>query len=125
MITSYHYSPYLDNAENKRYLEAFRKKYGPTAMANFASTAAYDGMHAIADVVQRLAGKIDGDKAMDVLKGWKAASPRGPIQIDPVERDIIQTQYIRRVQKVGDGMGNIAFDKFDAVKDPWKVLNPP
>jgi branched-chain amino acid transport system substrate-binding protein len=125
MITSYHYSPHLDNAENKRYLEAFRKKFGPAAMANFASTAAYDGMHAIADVVQKLGGKIDGDKAMDVLKGWKAASPRGPIQIDPVERDIIQTQYIRRVQKIGDGMGNIAFDKFDAIKDPWKVLNLP
>ena len=125
MITAYHYSPYLDNPENKRYVEAFRKKYGASAMPNFASTAAYDGMHAIADVVLRLAGKIDGDKAMDAFKGWKTASPRGPIQIDPVERDIIQTQYIRRVQKVGDGMGNIAFDKFDAVKDPWKMLNPP
>ena len=125
MITSYHYSPYLDNPENKRYVAAFKKKYGAAAMTNFASTAAYDGMHAIADVVAKLGSKLDGDKAMDALKGWKAASPRGPIQIDPVERDIIQTQYIRRVQKVADGMGNVAFDKFDAVKDPWKVLNPP
>ncbi len=125
IVTSYHYSPFLDNPENKRHVAAFKKKYGPAAMTNFASTAAYDGMHAIADVVAKLGDKVDGDKAMDVLKGWKAASPRGPIQIDPVERDIIQTQYIRRVQKVGDVMGNIAFDKFDAVKDPWKVLNPP
>jgi branched-chain amino acid transport system substrate-binding protein len=125
MITSYHYSPYLDNPENARYVAAFRKKYGANAMPNFASTAAYDGMRAIADVIAKLGAKIDGDKAMDALKGWRAASPRGPIQIDPVERDIVQTQYIRRVQKVGDAMGNIAFDKFDAVKDPWKLLNPP
>lgn len=125
MITSYHYSPYLDNAENRRYVAAFRKKFGETAMPNFASTAAYDGMRAIADVVARLGTKIDGDKAMEVLKGWKAASPRGPIQIDPVERDIIQTQYIRRVEKRPEGLANIAFDRFEAVKDPWKVLNPP
>jgi branched-chain amino acid transport system substrate-binding protein len=125
MVTSYHYSPLLDNPENKRYVEAFRRKYGASAIPNFASTAAYDGMRAIADVIARVGPKVDGDKGMDVLKGWKVASPRGPIQIDPVERDIIQTQYIRRVQKVGDTLGNVAFDRFEAVKDPWKVLNPP
>jgi branched-chain amino acid transport system substrate-binding protein len=125
MITSYHYSPHLDNPENRRYVAAFKKKYGENAMTNFASTAAHDGIHAIADVVARLGAKIDGDKAMEVLKGWKAASPRGPIMIDPVERDIIQTQYIRRVERRGNELANIAFDKFDAVKDPWKALNPP
>ena len=125
MVTSYHYSPLLDNAENKRYVAAFKKKFGPSAMTNFASTAAYDGMHAIADVISRLGPKVDGDKGMEVLKGWKVVSPRGPIQIDPDERDIIQTQYIRRVQKVGDALGNVVFDRFEAVKDPWKALNPP
>ena len=124
MITSYHYSPFLDNAENQRYMAAFKKKYGQNAMTNFASTAAYDGMHAIADVIAKLGAKIDGDKAMDALKGWKAASPRGPIQIDPEERDIIQTQYIRRVERRGEALANIAFDRFEAVKDPWKALNP-
>ncbi|MSQ71351.1 MAG: ABC transporter substrate-binding protein, partial [Betaproteobacteria bacterium] len=54
MITSYHYSPYLDNPENKRYVAAFKKKFGATAITNFASTAGYDGMHAIADVVAKL-----------------------------------------------------------------------
>lgn len=125
MITSYHYSPFLDNPENRRYIAAFKKKYGSEAMTNFASTAAYDGAAAIAHVVSRLGAKIDGDKGMEALKGWKFASPRGPIQIDPVERDIIQTQYIRRVEKRPEGLANIAFDRFEAVKDPWKVLNPP
>lgn len=124
MITSYHYSPFLENPENQRYIAAFKKKFGAASMTNFASTAAYDGMHAIADVVARLGAKIDGDRAMEVLKGWKAASPRGPIMIDPVERDIVQTQYIRRVERRSDGLANIAFDRFEAVKDPWKELNP-
>lgn len=124
MITSYHYSPYLDNPENQRYVAAFKKKFGANAVPNFASTSAYDGTHAIVDIITKLGAKIDGDMAMGVLKGWQAMSPRGPIQIDPIERDIIQTQYIRRVEKRGDGLANIAFDRFDAVKDPWKVLNP-
>ena len=37
-------------------------------------------------------------------------SPRGPIMIDPETRDIIQTVYIRRVEKVGDELLNVEFD---------------
>jgi len=48
-------------------------------------------------------------------------SPRGPISIDPETRDIIQTVYIRRVQKVGDKLQNIEFDKVENVKDPAKA----
>jgi branched-chain amino acid transport system substrate-binding protein len=124
VITSWHYSLHLDTPENKRFVAAFRKKYGDAAIPNFASVAAYDGMHAIADVIARLGTAVDGDKAMALLKGWKTDSPRGPILIDPVERDIVQNQYIRRVERVGDGLGNVAFETFRAVKDPWKVLNP-
>lgn len=40
------------------------------------------------------------------------------------ERDTIQNQYLRRVERVGDRLGNIAFETAEAVKDPWKVLNP-
>lgn len=28
---------------------------------------------------------------MDVVKGWKTQSPRGPISSDPQMRDIVQT----------------------------------
>jgi branched-chain amino acid transport system substrate-binding protein len=48
-------------------------------------------------------------------------SPRGPISIDPETRDIVQTVYIRRVEKAGTGTVNVAFDKIDNVKDPSRV----
>jgi hypothetical protein len=41
-----------------------------------------------------------------------------------LERDIVQNQYIRRVERVGTGLGNLTIETFPAVKDPWKVLNP-
>jgi hypothetical protein len=36
--------------------------------------------------------------AMATLEGMKFESPRGPIQIDPQTRDIIENIYIRRSQ---------------------------
>jgi branched-chain amino acid transport system substrate-binding protein len=51
-------------------------------------------------------------------------SPRGPISIDPETRDIVQTVYIRRVQKVGDELENIEFDSVPNVKDPAKGRMP-
>jgi branched-chain amino acid transport system substrate-binding protein len=69
-------------------------------------------MAAIYEVAKRLDGKIDGDKAMDVLKGLKIESPRGPIMISPETRDIVQTVYIRKVEKRNGELYNIEFDKF-------------
>ena len=71
-------------------------------------------------MAKKLNGKIDGDKAMAVLKGMKIASPRGPITIDPATRDVVQTVYIRKVEKVNGELYNVEFDKFTDVKDPGK-----
>jgi branched-chain amino acid transport system substrate-binding protein len=51
----------------------------------------------------------------------KWESPRGPISIDPETRDIVQTVYIRRVEKVGGQLLNVEFDKIESVKDPVKA----
>ncbi len=48
-------------------------------------------------------------------------SPRGPISIDPETRDIIQTVYIRRVEKGRTGSIISEFDSFPNVKDPAKA----
>jgi branched-chain amino acid transport system substrate-binding protein len=50
----------------------------------------------------------------------KIASPRGPITIDPQTRDVIQTVYVRKVEKVGGELYNVEFDKFPDMKDPGK-----
>ena len=48
-------------------------------------------------------------------------SPRGPISIDPDTRDIVQTIYIRKVEKVDGKLVNVEFDKVPNVKDPVKA----
>ncbi len=120
MITSHHYSAAHDSPENKAFLEAYGQVSGTLGRANFMAVAGYDGMAAIYDVASKLGGKIDGDKAMEILKGWKRQSPRGPISIDPETRDIVQTVYVRRVEKRGDHWYNVEFEQFPEVKDPGK-----
>jgi branched-chain amino acid transport system substrate-binding protein len=60
---------------------------------------------------------------MELLKSYKNPnSPRGPIQIDPATRDIVQNEYIREVRKVGGQLANVEIETIPMVKDPWKEL---
>jgi branched-chain amino acid transport system substrate-binding protein len=121
MITTFHYSAAHDSPENAAFLKAYHEANGPgIGRANFMTVAAYDGMAAIYEVSKQLGGKIDGDKAMAILKGMKIMSPRGPITIDPETRDPIQTIYVRRVERVKGELYNVEFDKFENYKDPSK-----
>src|SRR5206468_1576606 len=62
----------------------------------------------------------DPDRFVGAIKGMKLVSPRGPIMVDPETRDIVQTVYIRRVEKIDGILYNVEFDKFPDVKDPGK-----
>lgn len=119
-ISTGFYSTAHDSALNKTFLKLYADANGTTLPPNFISVAAYDGMAAIYEVARKLGGKIDGAKAMEVLKGMKLDSPRGPLTIDPETRDAINTVYVRRVQKVGGKLANVEFDKFENVRDPGK-----
>ena len=77
-------------------------------------------MAAIYHAAKALGGKIDGEKAVAALKGWKHMSPRGPIHIDPETRDVVQTEYFRRVEKRDGKNVNVEFDQVKDVKDPGK-----
>jgi len=125
-VSVWHYSPYLDTPENRKFVAQWKKRYPQALVPTFMDVAAYDGMHAICDVVRKLGPKFDGDQAIAALKGWRKTSARGPIEIDAAERDIVQNMYVRRVEKLpGGGYGNIAFETMPAVKDPWKTAHPP
>lgn len=120
VITTFHYSMAHTSPENKTFLKNFAEANPNSGRPNFMAVAAYDGMAAIYEVTKKLNGKIDGDKAMAILKGMKINSPRGPILIDPQTRDVVQTVYVRMVEKVGGEIYNVEFDKFLDMKDTGK-----
>jgi branched-chain amino acid transport system substrate-binding protein len=120
IITSHHYSYAHDGELNKAYVKAFAAAYGTEMRPNFMSVGGYDGMAAIYKAVTETKGSLDADQLMAAFKGMRIDSPRGPIEIDPATRDVVQTVYIRRVEKVDGKIVNIEFDKIANVKDPGK-----
>ena len=64
-------------------------------------------------------GNANGDTLMAAMKGMSWERPRGQIAIDPETRDIIQNEYIRRVEKVNGELYNVEFATIEAVKDPF------
>jgi branched-chain amino acid transport system substrate-binding protein len=120
LITSFHYSAAHDSPENKLFVKTYAEVNGTKYRPNFMACAGYDGMAAIAEALKKTGGSVDTDRFLAALKGMKLMSPRGPIMIDPETRDIVQTVYIRKVEKVNGELYNIEFDKFENVKDPGK-----
>jgi branched-chain amino acid transport system substrate-binding protein len=85
---------------------------------DFYTVAVYDALQAIYKVTAAQNGVIDPDKTMALVRGMKFESPRGPIEIDPQTRDIVQNIYVRRVDKVNGALQNTEIATYPHVKDP-------
>jgi branched-chain amino acid transport system substrate-binding protein len=116
IITAWHYDYKLDNKLNQAFVKEYNAMHGRNP--DFFSIGGYDGMHAIYETLKKTKGKTDGETMIAAAKGLKWESPRGPMSIDPETRDVVQTVYIRRVQKVGNELVNVPFDRVLEVKDP-------
>lgn len=96
---------------NAEYLRAYHRA-APAGVVNpdFMAESGYDIMSAIDRAVAAQRGPLDLETTLATLKGLKLDSPRGPIQIDPKTRELIQNIYIRRVQKVNGILASVEFE---------------
>jgi branched-chain amino acid transport system substrate-binding protein len=123
VVSAHHYSEAHQSPENKTYTDAYYKAY-PNARPNFMSVGGYDGMRLIAETLKKTNGDATGDKFMAAVKGMQFVSPRGPVSIDPETRDIVETIYMRKVERVGAKLMNVEFDdSFKNYKDPGKTAS--
>jgi branched-chain amino acid transport system substrate-binding protein len=118
IITCGEYDYNLNLPLNHEFVKAYNVEFKRNP--DFFSIGGYDGMHLIYETLKKTGGKADGDSLIAAAKGMSWMSPRGPMSIDPETRDVVQTVYIRRVEKVGDELRNVEFDKVENVKDPVK-----
>jgi branched-chain amino acid transport system substrate-binding protein len=114
MVTASHYSAAHDSELNKAFVRDFEALTGGKQRVSFAAVAAYDTMAAIYKLVEAQDGRLDAEKTVQLLKGLKLDSPRGPIEID-ASRDIVQTIYIRRVERRNGRLENIEFSSIPNV----------
>jgi branched-chain amino acid transport system substrate-binding protein len=101
---------------NREFVKAYNDEFHRNP--DIFSIGGYDGAHLIYAALEKTGGKADGDSLIAAAKGMGWESPRGPIKIDPDTRDIVQTVYIRRVEKTPDGLRNVEIDSVPNVKDP-------
>jgi branched-chain amino acid transport system substrate-binding protein len=120
IITVYHYDHTHGSDVNRAFVTSFKAEYRGRN-PNIYSVGGWDGIHLIYEALKKTGGKTDGEILIAAAKGMKWESPRGPIAIDPETRDIVQTAYIRRVEKAGDETRNVEFDKIENVKDPTRT----
>ena len=119
MITAWHYDHATKDPKNVDFVRLYNEMHKRNP--DFFSVGGYDGMHVIYEVLKKTGGKADGESLVAAAKGLKWDSPRGPMSIDPETRDVVQTIYIRRVEKVGGELVNVVIDKVENAKDPVKA----
>jgi branched-chain amino acid transport system substrate-binding protein len=119
IVTAFHYDPTHKSQKNADFVKSYNEAYNRNP--DLFSIGGWDGMHAIYETLKKTGGKTEGDALIAAAKGMAWESPRGPISIDPDTRDIVQTVYIRRVEKVDGKIVNVEFDKVENVKDPVKA----
>jgi branched-chain amino acid transport system substrate-binding protein len=122
LITAYHYNADLDNAENQRFVAAWKQEYGADAVADFFAVGGYDGMAAIVRAIHATNGKSDPNQALAALRGWTHDSPRGPIAIDPDTRDVVMNEYLSEVVMQDGRLHQRVIGTIERVKDPCKEL---
>jgi branched-chain amino acid transport system substrate-binding protein len=119
LITAFHYDVNHQSAMNKKFVADYNAMFHRNP--DMFSAGGYDGMHAIYAALEKTKGNTDAQALVDAAKGMSWESPRGPMMIDPETRDVVETVYIRRVEKVNGQLVNVEFDKIEKVKDPWKA----
>jgi branched-chain amino acid transport system substrate-binding protein len=70
--------------------------------------------------LKKTGGSADVDAFVAAAKGMSWVGPRGEVTIDPETRDIVQTVYLRKVEKVDGRLQNVEFESIPGVKDPGK-----
>lgn len=117
ILSALHYTAAIKTPENERFVKAFRAKTKRLPTDN--GPDGYVGARAIVEAANALKGNIeDGEKFVAALKQVKFPSPKGNIAIDQYG-NVIQSQYVRRVEKVGADYLNVPIASYDTIDQFW------
>ncbi|WP_373865188.1 urea ABC transporter substrate-binding protein [Paenibacillus koleovorans] len=120
--TSWNYYQTTDTPENKKFVEAYKAKFGKDRVTADPIEAGYLGVYLWAEAVKK-AGSFELDKVKAALKDVTIKAPEGDIKFDA------ETQHIYKKVRIGevgsDGLIKEVFSTKDAVKpDPWLTTFP-
>ena len=112
------YSPVIDSAENKRFVQAFSKKFGKDPAYN--NHLGYLAAKSAGEAIKAVGGAVeDQARFLAALRKVRFDAPGGAFRFDDKQNAIIPT-YIRRVDKVNGKLQNTVLDVVPDVDQFWK-----
>ncbi len=121
VITVHHYSAAATRKANLDFVAAWKREYGANTTPNYFAVGGWDGMKAIYDAIRAQKGKVTPEATMAYLRKWSNPdSPRGPIHIETETGEIIQHQYVRRVEERDGHLANVEIETLPQTGDPEK-----
>jgi branched-chain amino acid transport system substrate-binding protein len=112
-----HYTPMIKTPENERFVKEYVARAKRLPSDNGPDS--WVGAKAIAEAAKLVDGKVeDADKFIAAFKTLKFDSPKGPIAFDKFGQ-VIQSMYIRKVEKVGSDYVNTPVQVFNNVDQFW------
>jgi len=118
-ITTSPYTDTLEHAENKTFVEAFRKKHN--AYPDFYAEYGYTAARVIAETLKATNGASeDKDQFAKAMVAVKFTAPRGPFSFDPATNNVIQNIYIREAVEIDGRITNKVLATYRDVRVPAK-----
>ncbi len=112
------YAPGLDSAENKRFVQAFSRKFRKEPVYN--NHLGYLAGRATGEAIKAVGGNVeDQARFLEALRRVRFEAPGGPFRFDDKQNAVIPT-YIRRVDRVGGKLQNTVIDVVPDVDQFWK-----
>jgi branched-chain amino acid transport system substrate-binding protein len=124
---STHWNTDFDNPANKKFMDAWAKKYGADRLPTFYAGQAYDTALAIGAALKSVSGDLkDPEKFRQAMLKADFQAVRGPFKFGPNQHPI-QDWYAVRVEKAADGkvaiktLGKVFSDKGDFYSKDCKL----
>jgi urea transport system substrate-binding protein len=116
-FAAWNYFQTVNTPASKKFVEAFKKKYGDDRVVNDPMEAAYIGVYIWKQAVEKAGGADDLEKVRTAALGQSFDAPEGKVTM---ENNHHLSKFVRIGEVGEDGLFKIAFETKDAVKPlPW------
>jgi branched-chain amino acid transport system substrate-binding protein len=117
VISWYSYAPTLETPENKRFVQAFSKKFRKEPVYN--NHLGYLAAKASGEAMKAVHGNVeDQARFLEALRRVHFEAPGGSFRFDGKQNAVIPT-YIRKVERVGGKLQNTVIDVIPNVGQFW------
>jgi branched-chain amino acid transport system substrate-binding protein len=119
VVSSGWYSAGIQNASNKRFVDAMQREYQEDP--GYYSMGAYGAALMLEEALKKIGGKFeDRDALMAALRKVEpAGDPRGAIRLDALGNPVMDV-YIRKVERKGGKLVNTVVKTYPSVSQFWK-----